>query len=334
MLLSATISLPAAAQAPAQAVPVEAAKVKIGQLSDRVTAIGTLRSNEAVVIRPEIAGRVVSINFKEGERVEKADALIALDDSIYRAELDQVKAQLQLAERNFKRIDELYDRKVATSRSRDEVESGLAVGSAAVSLAQARLDKTVIRAPFSGIVGLRNVSVGDYVTAGQDIVNLVDIAPIKVDFRVAEKFLPFVRDGQTIQINVDAYPGRSFEGAVYAIDPKIDEAGRSIVIRARVPNEDGSLKPGLFARVNLNLTTKEAAVTVPEQSIMPRGDDQYVFTIVDGKVKLTKVTVGIRRDGRVEIIAGLAKDDIVVTAGHLKIRDGSAVTVIDDGKGA
>ena len=150
---------------------------KIGQLSDRVTAIGTLRSNEAVVIRPEIAGRVVSINFKEGERVEKGDALIALDDSIYRAELDQVKAQLQLAERNFKRIDELYDRKVATSRSRDEVESGLAVGSAAVSLAQARLDKTVIRAPFSGIVGLRNVSVGDYVTVGQDIVNLVDIDP-------------------------------------------------------------------------------------------------------------------------------------------------------------
>lgn len=315
------------------AVPVEAAKVEVGELSERVTAVGSLRSNESVIIRPEIAGRVVSINFDEGQRVKTGDLLIALDDSVYSAELDQSKAQLQLAERNFKRIEELHQREVATARARDEAQSGLSVGNASVALAQARLAKTRIVAPFSGIAGLRHVSVGDYINVGQDIVNLEDIEPLKADFRIAEKFLSAVRTGQRIQIGVDAYPGETFEGEVYAIDPRIDESGRSIVIRARVPNEDGRLRPGLFARVTLILEMKEKAITVPEQAIMPRGDEQFVYTVVDGKVKQTKVTIGTRRDGRVEIVDGLGSEDTVVTAGHLKIRDGVQVTVVADNKG-
>lgn len=324
---------PALAQGPGAAVPVETAKVKVGRLAERVTAVGSLRSNESVTIRPEIAGRVVSINFKEGQPVRKGDKLIVLDDSIYRAELDQAKAQLQLAQRNFKRIEELHQKEVATARSRDEAFSGLEVGTAAVALAEARLDKATIVAPFSGIAGLRQVSVGDYITVGQDIVNLEDIETIKVDFRVAEKFLPAVRTGQRIQINVDAYPDRTFEGEVYAIDPRIDVSGRSIVIRAKVPNEEALLRPGLFARVTLILEMKEQALTVPEQAIMPRGEEQFVYTVVDGKVKQTKVIIGTRRDGRVEIVEGLKSEDTVVTAGHLKIRDGVQVTIVNGNKG-
>jgi len=320
---------PARAQAPGQAVPVEAAKVEIGELSERVTAVGSLRSNESVTMRPEIAGRVVSIDFEEGQPVEKGHALISLDNSIYKAELDQAKAQLQLAQRNFKRIEELHERDVATGRSRDEAQSGLEVGTAAVALAEARLEKMTIRAPFAGIAGLRQVSVGDYITVGQDIVNLEDIETIKADFRVAEKYLPAVRTGQHIQINVDAYPERTFEGEVYAIDPRIDVGGRSIVIRAKVPNDEGLLRPGLFARVTLILEMKEKALTVPEQAIMPRGEEQFVYTIKDGKVKQTKVKIGTRRDGRVEIVDGLGSEDTVVTAGHLKIRDGAPVTVVN-----
>ena len=326
---AALFCAPVLAQAPGQAVPVEAARVEVGELSERVTAVGSLRSNESVTIRPEIAGRVVSINFDEGQPVEKGHELIKLDDSVYAAELAQAKAQLQLAQRNFKRIEELHERSVATGRSRDEAQSGLEVGTAAVALAQARLEKATIKAPFAGIAGLRQVSVGDYITVGQDIVNLEDVETIKADFRVAEKYLSAVRTGQHIQINVDAYPDRTFEGEVYAIDPRIDVGGRSIVIRARVPNDEGLLRPGLFARVALILELKEKAITVPEQAIMPRGEEQFVYTIKDGKVKQTKVRIGTRRDGRVEIVDGLAGEDTVVTAGHLKIRDGVPVTIVN-----
>jgi membrane fusion protein (multidrug efflux system) len=183
-------------------------------------------------------------------------------------------------------------------------------------------------APFSGIVGLRHVSVGEYITAGQALVNLEAIDPVKADFRVPEKFLPAIRVGQTIRIKIDAFPDASFEGKVYAIDPKLDVSGRSLLVRALVPNNDQRLRPGLFARVTVLLQLKEDALSVPEQAIVPQGDSQFVYKIVDGKVKLTKVVIGTRREGRVEIVEGLAVGDEVVTAGQLKIRDGSAVSVV------
>lgn len=316
-------------------VAVEASKVAIGPLSERVLAVGSLRSNESVVIRPEIAGKVVEIGFEEGQPVEEGSLLLKLDDSLNQAEIAEAQARLDLAQRNFSRTEELFTNKIATARSRDEAESSLAVGTATVELAKVRLAKTRIMAPFSGIAGLRQVSVGDYVSVGQDLFNLEDITPIKVDFRVSEKFLPSVRTDQPIEITVDAYPGEIFTGTVYAIDPRIDAEGRSIVIRARVANDDQRLRPGLFARVKLILELKQNAVTVPEQAIMPRGNDQFVYTIVDGKAKQTKVMIGTRRDGRVEIVEGLGTHDMVVTAGHQKIRDGAAVEIIQDGgKGA
>jgi membrane fusion protein (multidrug efflux system) len=192
-----------------------------------------------------------------------------------------------------------------------------------------QLEKTRIVAPFSGIVGLRRVSVGEYITAGQALVNLEEIDPVKADFRVPEKFLPAIRVGQTIHIKIDAFPDETFEGKVYAIDPRLDVAGRSLLVRAILPNKDQRLRPGLFARVTVLLQLKEDALSVPEQAIVPQGDSQYVFKIVDGKVQLTKVVIGTRREGRVEIVEGLDVGDEVVTAGQLKIRHGSAVAIVN-----
>src|SRR5690606_25032770 len=192
-----------------------------------------------------------------------------------------------------------------------------------------RLDKTVITAPFEGMIGLRRVSVGDFVNIGQDIVNLEQIDPLKADFRVAEVYLGAVRPGQKIELSADAFPGETFTGEVYAIDPLIDESGRSIVLRARLPNSDDRLRPGLFVRVTLVLNEREDAIQIPEQALVPQGQDQFVFRVVDGKAELTKVTAGIRRDGMVEITEGLGPDDEVVTAGQLKIRDGAPVQPID-----
>jgi membrane fusion protein, multidrug efflux system len=310
------------------AVPVEAAKVVAAPLSEQVTAVGTLLSNEAVTVSSEIPGRLKEIHFQEGQPVEKGAPLFTLDDSVYRAQLDDAEAKLKLAEQTNKRTSTLFSNKYATAQSADEATSNLAVSTAATELARVQLEKTRIVAPFSGIVGLRHVSVGEYITAGQALVNLEAIDPVKADFRVPEKFLPAIRVGQTIRIKVDAFPDASFEGKVYAIDPKLDVSGRSLLVRALVPNNDQRLRPGLFARVTVLLQLKEDALSVPEQAIVPQGDSQYVFKIVDGKAKLTEVVTGTRREGRVEIVEGLSVGDEVVTAGQLKIRDGSAVSVV------
>ena len=321
-------SLAQAQDSKTAAVPVEAAKVTAAPLSEQVTAIGTLLSDEAVTVSSEIPGRLKEIHFQEGQPVEKGAPLFTLDDSVYRAQLDDAEAKLKLAEQTNKRTSTLFSNKYATAQSADEAVSNLAVSTAATELARVQLEKTRIVAPFSGIVGLRHVSVGEYITAGQALVNLEAIDPVKADFRVPEKFLPAIRVGQTIRIKVDAFPDASFEGKVYAIDPKLDVSGRSLLVRALVPNKDQRLRPGLFARVTVLLQLKEDALTVPEQAIVPQGDSQFVYKIVDGKVKLTKVVTGTRREGRVEIVDGLSVGDEVVTAGQLKIRDGSAVSVV------
>lgn len=308
-------------------VPVEAAEVKKGPLTEQVTAVGNLRSDESVVISSEIAGRIEQIHFTEGTRVERGAPLITLDDSVYQAELHQAEAKQKLAAQSNERVSELFSRKFASGSSKDEAESNLAVSNAAIELAKAQIDKTKLTAPFAGIVGLRQVSVGEYITPGQQLVGLDAISPIKVDFKVPEKYLPTVHDGQQIEIKVDAFPGVTFKGNVYAIDPRVDIEGRSIFIRARVPNEDQKLRPGQFARVTLIHEVKPDALTVPEAAIVPKGEDQYVFKIVDGKAQLSKVEIGTRREGRVELVDGVAAGELVVTAGQLKIRDGASVSV-------
>ena len=313
-------------QAPANMqIPVETAEVTVGPIQRRLTAVGSLRSNESVVIRPEIAGRIAAFKFDEGEPVTKGQPLVMLDDSVWRAEVEQAQAALGLAQANYDRAVDLLKRKAGTTKARDEAVAELRADQAALELAKARLDKTVIRAPFDGVVGLRKASVGDFVDVGKEIVNVEQIDPLKVDFRVAEVYVGAVKPGQKLDVGVDAFAGDKFTGQVYAIDPLIDESGRSILLRARLPNPDRRLRPGLFARVSLVLNERESAIQVPEQALVPQGQDQFVFKVTDGKAAFTKVEVGIRREGMAEITAGLAPGDVVVTAGQLKIRDGVPV---------
>jgi membrane fusion protein (multidrug efflux system) len=325
----------AAAQSPQSkappAVPVEVAKVKTGTVVDEAGAIGTLVSNESVIVRPEVAGRITQIHFREGQRVEEGSLLFNLDDSVPRADLADANARLQLGRRNYERAKELFARKAGTGRARDEAQSQLETARAAVQVAKARLEKMQIHAPFSGVIGLRKVSVGDYVTAGQDLVNLENISPIKVDFSIPERYLSALSTGLAVVVNADAFSDRSFEGEVYAIDPKIDPEARSIHVRALVDNADRLLRPGLFVRVKLQLSRRENAIIVPEEAIVPRGQDRFVFTVVDGTARMTKVTLGQRRYGEVEIVSGLDRDAEVVVAGQLKIRDGAPVKPIREG---
>ena len=271
-----------------------------------ITAVGSLRSDESVTLRPEVAGRVVAIGFEEGRPVAKDAMLVKLDPAINEAEVQQAKANLTLAKAKYERAIDLQKQGFISGQARDEAENNLKVAEAAEALAAARLAKTEIRAPFSGIIGLRSVSIGDYVKEGQDMVNLESIDPLKVDFRVPEIYLKQVQVGQTLEVALDALPGKTYEGKVSAINPLVDAAGRAIVIRAHVRNADTALRPGMFARVRL--LTKDAldAIVLPEQALVPQGEEQYVFRVVDGKAVRTKVEVGQRRDGRVEILKGVA----------------------------
>ena len=320
--------------ASASTVLVEAVPVQTTRLAQAITAVGSLRSDESITIRPEVAGRISEIGFAEGQRVAKDSLLIRFDASVQRAELQQAEANLALAKSRLDRARDLYTKNFISAQARDEAESNFRVALAAYDLAQARMTKLEIRAPFSGLVGLRQVSIGDYVKDGQDIANLEAIDPLKVDFRVPEIYMKQVATGQGLEIVLDAFPSQTFNGRVFAINPLVDANGRSIVVRAVVNNADARLRPGMFARVKLLTSDSRESMTIPEQALVPAGDDFYVFKVADGKAVRTKVEIGQRQTGIVEITGGLAGKDIVVTAGQIKIRDGSNVKVTEPATGA
>lgn len=312
--------------------PVEAAPVKVERINRVITAVGSLQSDESVILSPEIAGRVLKINFDEGQTVKAGDLLIQLDDAVYAAELDEARANLSLSRTNHQRAAELFRKGAGTERSRDEAFSRMKVDEARVGLAKARVEKMALRAPFDGVVGLRSVSVGDYVNVGQALANLEKMDVIKVDFRLAELNLPLVNVGQKLQVRVDAYPDRVFDGEVYAIDPRIGADGRSIVVRARIANTTGELRPGLFARVQLVVDSREDAIIVPEQALMPQGEAHNVYVVdADSKVEMRTVKVGIRRKGEAEIVEGLKAGDVVISGGQIKVGPGMPVMVLPSG---
>lgn len=324
---------PAGAPAPGKAggppggfaIGVETVRVATSVFVDDVAAVGSLKSNESVVLRPEIAGRIAAIHLREGMPAAKGAVLVALDASTQAAELRQAEANLALSQANHRRTEELYEKKFVSARARDEAAANLKVLEAAVALAQARLQKTQIRAPFAGIVGIRNVSVGDYVKEGQELVNIEDIGALKADFRLPESYLSRLRKGQSVEVSTDAMPGQTFKGTLDAIDPLLDASGRAISLRARLENPDLKLRPGMFVRVRLAFGGERQGLAVPEEALVPAGDDNFVFRVSEGKAQRVMVKVGQRRDATVEITEGLKAGDEVVSAGQLKLRDGVPV---------
>ena len=325
---------PAGAAGGGSGTPVELGKPEKLNWPKSVTAVGSLRSDESVIVRAEQSGRITALNFKEGQPVKAGQVLVQLDDSLARAELEQAKANQKLAKAKFDRAVELQQKNFISGQARDEAENALRVADATVSLAEAKLTKLVIKSPFSGTVGLRSASVGDYVKDGQDIVNLEKTDPIKVDFKVPELFQSKISVGQALSVSLDALPGKPYSGRVYAVNPQLDTAGRAVVLRAQMDNHGGALKPGMFARVRLTLADSGDTVVVPEQSVAMQGEEQIMFKVVDGRAMRTKVEVGQRRDGKVEIVEGISGSDTIVVAGWQRLRDGGAVRPASGGSPA
>jgi membrane fusion protein (multidrug efflux system) len=334
-------SAPAAGPSgPARPPGVEVAKVEATRLVDDTQAVGALRSRQGVMVRPEVSGRVTRINFRDGERVQRGQLMVQLDDDLPRAQVAQARAELSIAAANHKRNQDLVAQNFISQRSVDESAAALQVAQAKLALAQAQADRLRIVAPFDGTVGLRNINVGDYLKDGTDIVNLEDLEAILVDFRLPERFQAKLRKGQMAMVTVDALPGAKFPAVVQAIDPLVDANGRSVGVRACIDNRQQRLRPGMFARVTAVFGERESALVIPEEAIVPQGARQFVFKIVPGAEpdsrisQRTEVKVGLRLPGRVEIVEGLKAGDVVVTAGQQRLqRDGITVRVIDVPRG-
>jgi len=323
----------APAGAPPRPMSVEAVQAVVTPVNDEVTAVGSLQSNESVMIRSEIAGRIATINFQEGKTAGAGDLLFSLDASEYQAQLAQSAANVKLTEMNFTRAKDLREKSLISQQEFDDTSAKLEESRAKLALDQSRLEKSAIRSPFNGVLGVRNVSPGAYIKPGEDLVMLEDIDPIKVEFRIPEMYSRQVKPGQHIAVRVDAYPGEIFNGEVYVIDTRMDAQTRTMLLRGRIPNAKKNLRPGMFARVALILATRSNALVVPEQAMVPFGGDQFVYRVVDGKAVQTRVEPGRRMDGKVEIKTGVNAGDSVVTAGQMKLRDGMPVAVLEN-KGA
>jgi membrane fusion protein (multidrug efflux system) len=322
----------AASRAPS----VEVGRVELARLTDDAQAVGSLRSRQSVVLRPEVSGRITHLNFRDGERVRRGQLLVQLDDQLPLAQVQQAQAELSIAQANHNRNQELVAQGFISQRSVDESAANLQVAQAKLSLARATAAQLRILAPFDGIAGIRNISVGDYLKDGADIVNVEDMDAMFVDFRLPERFQTKVRRGQTAFVDLDALPGRRYAAVVQAIDPLVDANGRSIGIRACIDNRHLQLRPGMFARITAVFGQRDNARVIPEEAIVPQAGRQFVFRLVDGPDQDTRIAqrvevkVGMRRPGRVEITEGLQPGDVVVTAGQQRIqKDGMPVRVID-----
>ena len=311
-------------------IPVEAGTVETASIDLVIPAVGTLRSNESIRVAPEIPGRLAEILVEEGQKIAQGAVIARLDQSVYRAQLMQAQSGLELAKADVERYKKMRAGEVASEQAMQRADAALNENLARISLAQANLAKTELKAPFEGVLGLRRVSLGDYLDSGDVIINLEQVDPLKVDFRVPEIYYTTVKLGQTIKLTIDALPGETFEGTIYAMDPLIDAGGRAIVLRAHVPNGNDRLRPGLFARVSLVYDTHPNALLIPESAIVPFGSKKFVFRVVDGKAVQTEIKVGEYVNGKVEVLEGLKEGETVVTAGQLKIADGMPVAPISN----
>ncbi len=325
---------------PAKPAAVEVVKVEQTKLVDETQSVGSLRSNQGVVLRPEVGGRVSQVLFKDGQKVKKGQLLVQFDDQLPSAQLMQAKAELSIAQANHTRNQELVAQSFISKRSLDESDAALQVAQAKLALAQATLQRLKIVAPFDGVAGLRQINVGDYLKDGADMVNVEDIEAVLLDFRLAERFQTKVKPGQKAQVTFDALPGRKFTAVVQAIDPLIDANGRSVGVRGCIDNRQMQLRPGMFARVNAVFAERDKALVIPEEAIVPQGGRSFVVRVIPGAQQgelvseRVVVKIGIRQPGKVEILEGLSLDDTVVVAGQQRLqKDGTPVRVVDMSKG-
>jgi membrane fusion protein, multidrug efflux system len=307
--------------------PVETARAASSQLSDDISAIGTLLADESVAIAPETSGRIARILFEDGASVTQGTPLFQLDPDLAQSDLAEAKARLKLAEANYARNQKLRKSGNVAESAYEEALSARDVARVAVESAEVRLAKLTISAPFSGTLGFRAVSEGAYVTAGTPLVQLDKVDRLQVSFSVPELQQAALAEAKAVELAADALPGEVFTAAISALNPSIDVNGRALQVRGVLDNSALKLRPGLLVRVTVKGPARDA-VMIPESAIVQRGQGALVYVVAENKVKELRVSLGKRMDGKVEVREGVAAGDMVVIAGNSRLRDGAEVEVV------
>lgn len=308
-------------------VPVVVAPAAVGPMVERIEAIGTARANESVTITAKVTDVVESIHFTEGEIARKGALLVQLRDSEQRAQLAKAEADVRAAKQQYDRVETLAKRGTVTSLQLEQATAKLQGLRAEIEGIKARIADRAIRAPFTGVIGIRQVSPGTLIQPGTAITTLDDLSTIKVDFTVPETYVAALSQGQEISVRVAAFSGRLFSGRITVVSPRIDPATRSIAVRARLPNRDGALKPGMLIVIDV-IRSRRRVLLVREEAIVPVRDRTFVYVIDDkNRARRLAVVLGVRQPGYVEVKSGLTAGQRVVIEGITRLRPGAAVRV-------
>lgn len=295
---------------------------------DEVSAVGSLKAFDAVELTAELSGRVVESNLSAGQRVEKGDLLVRLDDREAAADLKVIESQLADARRQLERASRLRSNNSISQSQVDELRTSVDVAAAQRQAARIALENHRIVAPFSGVVGLSDLSIGAYVTPGTTLTTLDATDQMELNFSVPERFIGQVSLGQLVRGTSPAYPDEPFQGELVELGSRISELSRSLPVRALIDNTDGRLRPGQFMSASLTLREREALV-IPEQAVLIRGDNKYVFIADDGVAKRIEVALGSRMPGLVEVVSGISETDDVIVTGQDRLSSGDRVNIQD-----
>lgn len=306
---------------------VEAESVQLGTMTRRIQTVGKLTANASVTLRAEIHGRIKKIAFTEGSQVKKDDLLIQFEDDDIQAEFKQAEAELALRKADYARAQQLQKTHSGTVKDYDKAHAELAVSEGRLAAAKSKLAKSTIVAPFEGTIGLIQFSEGSYIQSNQELVHLVDVTPMKVEFKVPEKFVNDIGPGQMAEVRVQPLGDRIFIASIDAVDSKIETENHSIAVKGSIPNESGILRAGSFAQISLIIGEKGDTIMVDESAVDREGNFEFVWVIEKGRAHRQRVITGVREKQKTEIVAGLRPGQIVVTAGQIRLADGMNVNI-------
>ncbi|MDH3498155.1 MAG: efflux RND transporter periplasmic adaptor subunit [Gemmatimonadota bacterium] len=305
--------------------PVDVAVARTDTVIETIRATGAIEAVQAIELRPEVEGRIVEILAREGTEVVEGTGLFKIDDSQLKAQVARLEAERDLATQALRRTSELIERNASSAADLEQAEANARSAEAQLELQQIRLERTVVRAPFSGVTGVRLVSLGDYVTSATRLTTLQTVDPQRAGFTVAERYAERLRLGQAVTFAVAALPDRQFTGTVDFVDPRVELPARTITVKARVRNPTRVLKPGMFVDVSLVSEVRPQAVVVPEDAVLPVSGADYVWVISDDAATRREVTLGVRIPGFVEVLNGVTAGEQVVVGGLERLFEGAQV---------
>src|SRR5213594_4472353 len=305
--------------------PVEVVVARTDTVRDEIAATGQIEAVQSIDLRPEVDGRIVDILIREGQEVDQGTPLFKVDDAQLKAQVAQLEAQRDLAQQALARAKELAQQNASSAADLEKAEAEGRSAQAQYDLQRIRLDRTTVRAPFAGVLGQRWVSLGDYVTSSTKLASLHTVNPQRAAFQVPERFARQLRPGQQVSFRVAAIGGRDFTGEVDFVDPVIQLPGRTILVKARVPNPARLLQPGMFIEAHLVTGVRPKAIVIPEEAVVPAEGANAVWVVVDGKVNRRQVELGVRTPGFVEVTKGVNAGEQVVVGGLELLAPGAPV---------